>query len=327
MRAMTESAPLQRTVPPRDAGMRLDVFLAGQPEVGGRARARRLIERGLVQVAGCRVRPGLALDGEQQVIFELDDERSFDPLAPDLPLPDVRVIYEDPEMCAIDKPAGIAAHPPEGRHQPAHTVASWARARYGELPTVPDAERPGIVHRLDRETSGVMLVARSQLAFDFLRAQFRDRIAEKEYRCIVYGEPRFHSDWIERAIGTDKKHPERMAVVDDGGRDASTYYEVVEQFDGFAHVLCRPKTGRTHQIRVHMTSIGHSLVGDRVYRSRRRQHDALPAEAPDPGRQCLHALRLQVPHPATHEPLALEAPLPRDFEQLLAFLREHRPQR
>ena len=200
-------------------------------------------------------------------------------------------------------------------------------ARFEGLPTVPDAERPGIVHRLDRDTSGVMLVAKSQVAFDFLRAQFRDRTAEKEYRCIVYGEPRFQSDWIDRAIATDPKHPDRMAVVTEGGRDSSTYYEILERFDGFCHVLCRPKTGRTHQIRVHMTSIGHSLVGDRVYRSRRRQHDRLPEGAPDPGRHCLHARQLTVPHPVTQQPLTIEAPMPRDLEQLLAWLREHRPAR
>lgn len=319
--------PLTRTVPPCDAGVRLDVFLASQPEVLSRTQARRMIDLGLVQVPGQRVRAGLTLDRDQAVQFRLDPHAAADPLAPDLPLPDIRLLYDDPDLCAIDKPVGVAAHPPEGRHQPAHTVASWARARFGELPTVADAERPGIVHRLDRDTSGVMLVAKSGHAFEFLRAQFRDRMVAKEYHAIVYGVPRFHSDWIERAIGADPKRPERMAVVDEGGRDASTYYEIVERFDGFCHVLCRPKTGRTHQIRVHMMSIGHSLVGDRVYRSRRRQHDRLPPAAPDPGRHCLHAHKLTVPHPATQEPLTVEAPLPRDLELLLAWLREHRSPR
>lgn len=317
----------ERTVQAADAGVRLDVFLANQPEVQGRRRARELIERGLVEVPGQRVRPGLALGATQVVRFAVDAAPEADPLAPDLPLPDVRVLYEDDVVCAIDKPAGLAAHPPEGRHVPAHTVASWARARFGELPSAADVERPGIVHRLDRDTTGVMLIARTETAFASLRAQFHDRRAQKEYRCVVYGEPRFQSDWIERPIGADPRHPERMAVVEDGGRESATYYEVVERFDGFAHVRCLPKTGRTHQIRVHMTSIGHSLVGDRTYRSRRRQHDALPGGAPDPGRQCLHALQLTIAHPATDAPTTFEAPLPRDFEQLLAWLRTHRPPR
>ncbi|MEC8651966.1 MAG: pseudouridine synthase, partial [Planctomycetota bacterium] len=154
-----------------------------------------------------------------------------------------------------------------------------------------------------------------------------ERAVAKEYRCIVYGQPRFQSDWVERAIGSDPRHPDRMAVVQDGGRDASTYYEILERFDGFSHVLCRPKTGRTHQIRVHMTSIGHSLVGDRVYRSRRRQHDRLPADAPTPGRHCLHARQLSITHPQKKQRMTIEAPLPSDLEQLLTWLREHRKAR
>lgn len=321
--------PFSRTVSPAQAGMRLDVFLAQQPEVATRSQARRMVDAGRVEVGaeGLRVRPSLALEPSVEVRFSLDPGETADPLRPDLPLPEVRVLYDDPDLCAIDKPVGLAAHPPEGRHKPSHTVASWAQATYEDLPSVDDADRPGIVHRLDRDTSGVMLVARSQLAFDALRAQFRDRQVEKEYRCVVYGEPRFQSDWIERAIGTDPKHPERMTVVQDGGRASSTYYEILERFDGFCHVLCRPKTGRTHQIRVHMTSIGHSLVGDRVYRSRRRQHDRLPADAPAPGRHCLHARQLRVVHPATQQPMTVEAPMPNDLEQLLAWLREHRPAR
>ena len=322
---MAANEPLHRIVPARDSGVRLDIFLAGQKEIANRSQARRMIDLGLVEVAGHRVRPGLNLDAETTVTFTLDVPILVDALAPDLPVPEMPLLYDDPDLCAINKPVGIAAHPPEGRHRPAHTVASWARHHFGALPSVSDADRPGIVHRLDRDTSGVMLIAKTQLAFDFLKAQFRDRAAEKEYHCIVYGTPRFSSDWIEHAIGTDKKHPERMTVLDDGGRESSTYYEVVESFDGFAHVLCRPKTGRTHQIRVHMTAIGHSLVGDRVYRSRRRQHDFLPADAPDPLRHCLHALRLKVPHPVTQAPLMIEAPMPSDIETLLAWLRANRP--
>ncbi|MFK7742263.1 MAG: RluA family pseudouridine synthase [Planctomycetota bacterium] len=327
---MAEQTSFSRTIAADVAGTRLDIWLSGQPEVANRSQARRMIDHGLVAVEGQRadaqrMRPGLTLEAGLVVRFSLDPRERADPLTPDLPVPEIKVLYDDPDLCAIDKPVGLSAHPPESRRAPpAHTVASWAKARFGDLPTVPDANRPGIVHRLDRETSGVMLIAKSQLAFDSLRAQFRDRLAEKEYRCIVYGEPRFESDWIDRAIASDKKHPERMTVVDEGGRESSTYYEVVERFEGMAHVMCRPKTGRTHQIRVHMTAVGHSLVGDRVYRSRRRQHDRVPAEAPDPGRHCLHARRLVVEHPASQEPLVIESSLPQDIESLLAWLRENR---
>lgn len=317
-------APFVRTVPAGAGGTRLDVFLAGQPEVGGRALAKRLIEMGLVRVGGRRVRAGLFLEPDDAVEFEVEAEALRDPLAPDLPLPEVRVLYDDPSLCAIDKPAGLAAHPGDDTSVVAHTVASWARARFGELPTAPDVERPGIVHRLDRDTTGVMVIAKTEQAMQFLRTQFKERTVQKEYRCVVFGEPRFQSDWIERAIAPDPRHPDRMTVVDEGGREASTYWEIVERFAGFAHVRCRPKTGRTHQIRAHMTAIGHSLVGDRVYRSRRRQHETLPPGAPDPGRQCLHALALELPHPATQQPIRFEAPLPEDMVELLRWLRVHR---
>jgi len=315
---------VRRTVTSKDVGARLDVFLAGQPEIGGRGRARQCIDSKRVRVPRERVRPSLSLREGQQVEFEPDADHDSDPLAPGGTLPDVEVLYEDDWVCAINKPVGLAAHPSTSRFFREHTVASWALDRFGELPSVGDVVRPGIVHRLDRGTSGVMLLARNQIALDFLRAQFRARTVDKEYHAIVYGEPRFQSDWIERSIGVDPRHPDRMTVVSEGGREAATYYEIVERFEGFAHVRCKPKTGRTHQIRVHMTSIGHSLVGDRAYRSRVRQHDALPEGAPDPRRQCLHAMRLGLSHPQTQEPIEFEAALPADLGQLLAWLRANR---
>jgi 23S rRNA pseudouridine1911/1915/1917 synthase len=318
------SISFTRTVSASQAGIRLDAFLASQPEVGGRTLARRLVEEGRVSVAGRRARPGLFLAAEESVEFRMVPAQAFDPLAPDLPLPEVAVLFDDAMLCAIDKPVGLAAHPPEDRQVRQHTVASWARARFGELAAPAGNDRPGIVHRLDRDTSGVMVLGKTVASFEGLRAQFRARTVQKEYRCIVYGEPRFQSDWIERPIAPDPSKPDRMTVVEEGGRESSTYYEIIERFDGFAYVRCRPKTGRTHQIRVHMTSIGHSLVGDRTYRSRLRQHDALPPGAPNPGRQCLHAFRLSLQHPLTEEPLEFEAPLPDDIRSLLEWLRLHR---
>ncbi len=315
---------IERRVGPAQVGMRLDAFLAAQPEIGGRSYARRLLDKGFVAVPGAPARPSLPLALDQVVTFTLDPDRSFDPLSPGLPLPEIPVLYDDAWMCVIDKPAGIAAHPPDDRSVRAHTVASWARATFGDLPSPVEDSRPGIVHRLDRDTSGVMVVAKTQAALDALRTQWKARTVAKEYRCVVFGEPRFQSDWIERPIAPDPRKPDRMTVVEEGGRESQTYYEVLERFRGFAHVLCRPKTGRTHQIRVHMTAIGHSLVGDRVYRSRIRQHDELPPDAPSPRRQQLHAIRLSLAHPHTLEPLSFEAPVPADFELLLAWLRTNR---
>jgi 23S rRNA pseudouridine1911/1915/1917 synthase len=317
----TMTLPFSRPVAAADAGARLDVFLARQPEIGSRTAARRLLERGLVTVGGRRAKPGLTLAPDEVVAFDVLAEALRDPLAPDLPLPEVPVLFDDPWLCVIDKPVGLAAHPPDDRDFVAHTVASWAKAKFGNLPTAPDVERPGIVHRLDRDTTGVMVIAKTEPAMAALRLQWKERTVAKEYRAIVFGEPRFQSDWIERAIATDPRHPDRMTVVDEGGRESATFYEVVERFAGFAHVRCRPRTGRTHQIRVHMTAIGHSLVGDRVYRSRLRQHDALPPGAPHPSRQCLHAIQLDLAHPATGAPMRFAAPMPADMNALLAWLR------
>ncbi|MGE3174740.1 MAG: RluA family pseudouridine synthase [Planctomycetota bacterium] len=317
-----------RTVPTSDTGLRLDQFLARLPEVGSRARARELIDAGKVRVGGAEVRPALLLEAGQRVEFE-PPPRTGDRLlgAVDDPPPELRVLHADEWILAIDKPPGLLSHPPEGREFAGHSVAGAARQQFGALPLIGGEDRPGIVHRLDRDTSGVMLLARTEAAFQHLRAQWQARTVHKEYRCIAFGESRFDSDWIERAIATDPAHGDRMTVVQEGGREAATYYEVVERFAGFTHFRCQPRTGRTHQIRVHMTSIGHSLVGDRVYRSRRAQHKDLPADAPHPQRQCLHALRLVLEHPGTGGPLELEAPLPDDMQELLRWLRSERPPR
>src|SRR5262245_2148097 len=318
--------PIERTVANAELGLRLDQFLARQPEVGTRARAKELIEQGRVEVSEGRPKAGLQLVPGQVVQFRPLPLPPADRLAGDgSPPPEVPVLFADDWIVVIDKPAGLASHPPEDRAFAGHTVASVMRARFGPLPTLGGEDRPGIVHRLDRDTSGVMLLARTEAAFHALRAQWQARSVQKEYRCVAFGESRFDSDWIERPIAPDPLQPDRMVVVSEGGREASTYYEVVERFAGFTHFLCRPVTGRTHQIRVHMTSIGHSLVGDRVYRSRRAQHDALPAGAPAVGRQCLHARRLVVQHPGTGEPVDFEAPLPADFAAVIGWLREHRP--
>ncbi|GAB4139338.1 MAG: 23S rRNA pseudouridine(1911/1915/1917) synthase RluD [Planctomycetota bacterium] len=317
-----EPPEIARLVPIEMAGERLDVFLARQPEVGSRARARFLIEGGHVKVPGARVRPGLFLEAGHEVLFRQVDPPVQDRLAGDgTEPPDMPVLYADDAIAVVDKPAGISSHPPEDRDFRGHTVAGIARTLFGDLPALSGPDRPGIVHRLDRETSGVMVLARTESAFHALRAQFKNREVEKEYRCICYGEARFLSDHIERAIAPDPRRPDRMTVVEEGGRASNTYYEVLERFSGFTYFRCMPKTGRTHQIRVHLTSIGHSLIGDKTYRSRRAQHRSLPEGAPDPGRQCLHAFRIAFRHPMTQDRVEFEAPLPEDMEALLAFLR------
>jgi 23S rRNA pseudouridine1911/1915/1917 synthase len=320
------SSPQVVVVPASDAGLRLDQFLARLEGVGSRARAREVFEAGPVLVDGVAAKASLTLKAGQEVRYPPPPELNSDPVkaAEEAP-PRLTVLYEDDWLVVIDKPPHLPSHPPEDRRFRGHSVASAARAQFGDLPVLGGADRPGIVHRLDRETSGIMLLPRHDAAFETVRAQFKARTVEKEYRCIAFGEPRFHSDWIDRAIASDPRRPERMSVVEEGGRESQTYYEVVERFAGFTYFLCRPKTGRTHQIRVHMTSIGHSLVGDRVYKARRVASSAPPEGAPDPGRQCLHAFRIRLPHPATRRPLEVEAPIPDDMQSMLDWLRGSRP--
>ena len=311
---------ITRVAGPDDVGSRLDVFLARQPELDSRVRAKELVRSGLVQVDGTGGKPGQNLKLGQTVTLRLGEEEPEVEVEV-IPAPDIEVIHEDAHLLVIHKPAGITVHSPEGKRSRGPTVAGLMVERFGELPRLAGEDRPGIVHRLDRDTSGVMVLARTGESFHFLRGQFRARSVRKEYRALVYGEPRFDSEHVERGIGPDPRNPSRMAIRDQGGRSASTYYEVVERLSGFAYLRCLPKTGRTHQIRVHMMSVGHSLIGDRLYRSRKVQHRDLPPGAPDPGRQCLHALRIGLRHPRTHEEVEFEAPLAADFARLLDWLR------
>ncbi|MGE0143774.1 MAG: RluA family pseudouridine synthase [Planctomycetota bacterium] len=323
--------PVRRTpvaieVPAEAEGERLDIFLARGAGLESRSRIKALAKAGGVLVDGKPAKPGQSVTAGQRILvlpLELPDDPAPAPVAL---LPEVapRILFEDALLLVVDKPAGLSSHRPEGARPSGGNLADVLESLRPGLSRAGGEDRPGIVHRLDRETSGVMVVARTDAALLALKAQFKARTVEKEYRAIVFGVPRFDSDWIERAIAPHPDRGDRMVVVKEGGREASTYYEVVERFVGFSHVRCKPKTGRTHQIRVHLTSIGHSLVGDHVYRSRNHQQVALPPEAPDPARHCLHAIRLEFDHPHTHERMAFESPMPSDMERLLAWLRVHR---
>lgn len=314
--------------------VRLDRFLADQPEVGTRAAAKRLLEDGQVEVGGEVIqKAGHALRPGERVSFAkpVEEEPDLDALAAERAKWALRVLFEDPYLLVIDKQPGLVVHPPThgrgARSTRSVSVAQLAAARCEDLPVLAGEDRPGIVHRLDKDTSGVMVLAKTDEAFHFLKSQFKARTVHKQYRAIAFGEPRFDSDLIDRNIAVHPAQGDRMTVVKDGGKTATTFYEVVERFRGLTDFRCKPKTGRTHQIRVHMMSVGHSLVGDRVYRSRNNAQAALPSAAPQPGRQCLHAERLTLKHPRTHEEMQFEAPLPEDMVALLRWLRAERPPR
>jgi len=306
------------------AGWRIDRVLVELLPDSSRARLQAWIREGRVEVDGLRVKKpsnevvaGVSIDIVPPAPI---DREVSGRLATSL-----SVLYEDEHLVAIDKPAGMLSHPSERTAQ--GTLADLAEGRFGPLPQIQGEDRPGIVHRLDRWTSGVMVLGRTTEALEDLKRQFKERTVEKTYMALVHGLPRFESDWIDAPIIRPRNRRDRYEVArgDDEGRQAQTYYEVRERFAGFAFLACFPKTGRTHQIRVHLASIGHPLVGDRVYRQPGALAVPVPAEAPVVDRQALHAQELKVEHPQTRERLSFEAPLATDIEALVEWLRENRP--
>lgn len=322
---MTESS-LRAEVPARLRGARLDAAALEllQPPVS-RSRLQGWIRDGCLRVDGAvQRRPGLAV--EEGWTLELA------PPAPRSPAPgsgqEPRILREDGQFVLLDKPSGLPMHG-TSPGDPRPSVAHWLVARYGDrLPIGQGADRPGIVHRLDRDTSGVCVAARTREALEDLMAQFAERSVEKEYLALCYGAPRFRSDWVDARLVPDKRQPNRQRTTrseEPDTRDALTYWECRERFDGFALILARPKTGRRHQVRVHLASVDLPVIGDPLYHARNFGPGLLPPGAPPPGRTLLHAARIAFDHPAGGERVVGEAPLPADMSDLLAALRAEAP--
>jgi 23S rRNA pseudouridine1911/1915/1917 synthase len=294
------------TVEEPDAGRRLDVFLA---QVSGlsRARVQDLIERGAVLVAGHPQKPRHAVRTGERVTVAVPD---LEPLAltPE-PIP-LDILYEDEDLLVLNKPAGLVVHPGAGRTTGTLVHALLAHCR--DLPGIGGVERPGIVHRLDRETSGVMVIAKSDPAQVSLSAQFKNRVVRKRYLALVHGVMRHEAGRIDAAIGRRERDRKRMGVRARGGREACTTYRVLRRLPDMTLIEAGLETGRTHQIRVHLAHIGHPVVGDATYGGRRERRfagsDAVRAE-----RQMLHAWRLGFRHPRTDAWMEFTAPVPTDF--------------
>ncbi len=302
-------------VPESAGGGRADKVLAAAFPEHSRAALQRAFAAGLVRRSGAvigqsdEVRPGDRLE------FALPEVKPAELTPAAIPLD---VLYEDEHLLAVNKPAGMVVHPGAGTGGDTLVHALLAHCA-GKLSGVGGVERPGIVHRLDKETSGVLLVAKNDAAHRGLSGQFAGRQLRKEYLALVSGAPRLKSGVVERAISRHPVHRERMTT-GEGGRPARTDWETVEAFGEAAALLrCRIHSGRTHQIRVHLKSIGHPLLGDKTYGW--RPDPALPP----PPRVMLHAERIRFLHPANGRPLDLRAPLPADFAGLLAALRKLPP--
>jgi 23S rRNA pseudouridine1911/1915/1917 synthase len=261
----------------------------------------------------------------QRVTLHLPETARQCPKPEPIPL---EILYQDDWMAVINKPPGMVVHPARGHWT--GTLASAVQYHLGQLSSIGGPTRPGIVHRLDRNTSGLVLVARNDQAHFRLAAQFEARTIQKQYFALVSGRPNLDRDLIDRPIGVHPQQREKMAIRHDASaRAAQSYYEVVERFDGFAAVEIHPKTGRTHQIRVHLSHIGCPVLCDRQYGGRaeitrgeirRDPNDVLVLL----DRQALHAHRLRVAHPQTGALLEFEAPLPADIRAVLDELRLYR---
>jgi 23S rRNA pseudouridine1911/1915/1917 synthase len=301
--------------PAAAAGLRLDRFLADAPGVGTRSQAKRLIDEGRVWVDGRCGKAAQRLRAEARVEVALA-ARPTPSLTPE-PVP-LAILYEDDDLVAIDKPAGMVVHPAPGR--PGGTLVNALVHRWGRAPQVGHPSRPGIVHRLDRDTSGVLLVARTPAVLEGLARQFRERAVEKHYLALVHGLLRAPTGTIDRPIGRHPRARQRMSVRSRRGRAALTRWTVLERLPGATLVRLEPETGRTHQLRVHLAALGYPIVGDPVYGGRRGRRSASPLG--DFPRQALHAEQIGFVHPGTGVRLTVRAPLPPDLEALLAALRQ-----
>ena len=288
---------------------RLDAFLASSLDGLTRSQATRLIESGEVAVNGRAVGKSYKLAGGEDIAVTLPEPEPVEAVPQDIPLD---VVYEDADVIVVNKPSGMVVHPAPG-HPDGTLVNALLYHCAGTLSGIGGALRPGIVHRIDRDTSGLIIAAKNDAAHQYLSAQLADHTLARTYECIVVGALREDRGTVDAPIARHPADRKRMAVVA-GGREAVTHWEVIARYPGYTHVRCRLETGRTHQIRVHMAYIGHPILGDTVYGAKK--------EVAGLTGQCLHAVGLRFLHPRTHEVMELSCPLPDEFTRMLQKIRK-----
>ena len=289
-------------------GRRLDLMISEElPEIS-RSSAQKLIENGLVTLNGKTVKKNHKVTEGEVFSVTLPQPQPADILPQNIPLD---IVYEDGDIIVINKPRGMVVHPAPGH--PNGTLVNALLYHCGDsLSGIGGVIRPGIVHRIDMDTSGLLIAAKNDAAHLFLSSQLSDRSLSREYEAVVCGRVRDDCGTVNAPIGRHPTDRKRMCVTDKNSRPAVTHYEVIARYNGYTHIRCRLETGRTHQIRVHMASIGHPLLGDLVY-GRKKPEKGLSG-------QCLHARRIKFIHPSTREPMSFETPLPEYFLQVLEHL-------
>jgi 23S rRNA pseudouridine1911/1915/1917 synthase len=294
------------------AGQRLDVCVAGAVEGLSRSHAKRLIETGFVLVEGEEAKPASKIRAGDEIEVTVPPPEATEVAPEAIPLD---VLYEDEWLIAVNKPAGMVVHPAAGNWT--GTLVNALLHHCSSLSESGEPTRPGIIHRLDKDTSGVIVAAKQSETHWRLAEQFAAREVVKEYRVLVGGAVNEARLVVSTRIERHPKERKRMRASADSGREAETVFELIERFEDAAYLRALPKTGRTHQIRIHCAHIRHPVLGDEVY-GRGKAEKKLGLDVP---RQMLHAYRLAFTHPATGRRLELTAPLPADFEAVLAALR------
>ncbi|MBQ2876477.1 MAG: RluA family pseudouridine synthase [Clostridia bacterium] len=298
------------------AGMRLDAFVAEASELS-RSAAAKLIEDGEITVNGRPVQKKYVTREGDEIEISLPEPKEYEAVAEDIPLD---VVFEDDDIIVINKPSGMVVHPAPGNYTGTLVNALLYHCR-DSLSGIGGVLRPGIVHRIDKDTSGLLVVAKCDEAHSSLSEELKYHGIEREYRALVAGGFFEDEGIIDLPIGRHPVDRKRMAVVRDGtAREARTHYKVLERFEGVSYLSLRLETGRTHQIRVHMSHKGHPLLGDPVYQKSKTQFEQKHPSLFDG--QALHAIRLSLTHPRTGERMTFESSLPENFERALDILRK-----
>ena len=291
-----------------ESGERIDALLARAFPALSRSLIQRCMEAGAVTINGKAAKKNARGTKGDEIVFAFPETEALPVEAQDIP---IDVVYEDEDLVVINKARGMVVHPAPGH--PDGTLVNAVLWHCGDsLSGIGGVQRPGIVHRIDKDTSGLLVVAKNDFAHQGLSAQLSDHSLCREYEAVVNGAFREQSGTVDKPIGRHPVDRKRMAVTEKNSKHAVTHWELLDSYRGYSRVICRLETGRTHQIRVHMASIGHPLLGDGLY----------GAKCPDKGLegQCLHARRLRLVHPRTGEEMQFEASLPAYFREVLAKL-------
>lgn len=292
------------TANPEEKGRRLDQFLAEALEELTRSAAQRLAEDGQVLLNGKPLKKNYKMGGSETIEVRLPDPEAIDAVPQNIPLD---IAYEDDDLLVINKPKGMVVHPAPGN--PDGTVVNAVLYHCGDsLSGIGGAFRPGIVHRIDKDTSGLLMIAKHDKAHLYLSEQLKDHTLARTYEAVVIGSLKEDRGTVDAPIGRSPKDRKKMAIVPDGRR-AVTHYEVIARYPGYTHIRCKLETGRTHQIRVHMASLGHPIAGDQVYGPAKSKYDLQG--------QCLHARTLTFLHPSDGQPRLVESELPAYFTDFL----------